>query len=179
MPPLFSLCSYLLLGMLNVFTCHAELSEEESDYEFEYEVLSAGSAEPWDDTYGGWVSGNDTKAVLDIGGSVTQNNSVMECEHDNGERFDREELRPSASMAESQDDKGVVPNAEEPDKNMEPEEATPFDFEDLEQLMFEIGNVRDSLRLMPDFQRREMAAKLAMKMAAMFGGGSSDDDEVD
>jgi hypothetical protein len=30
---------------------------------------------------------------------------------------------------------------------------------------------------MPDFQRREMAANLAMKMAAMFGGGSDVDDE--
>jgi alpha- and gamma-adaptin-binding protein p34 len=39
--------------------------------------------------------------------------------------------------------------------------------------MSEIGNMRSNLRLMPNFQRREMAAKLAMKMAAMFG----DDDE--
>jgi alpha- and gamma-adaptin-binding protein p34 len=39
--------------------------------------------------------------------------------------------------------------------------------------MSEIGNVRSNLRLMPDFQRREMAAKLATKMAAMFG----DDEE--
>ena len=52
-----------------------------------------------------------------------------------------------------------------------------LDLEDLERLMSEIGNVRDSLRLMPDFQRREMAAKLALKMATMFGASSEDDDE--
>lgn len=48
-----------------------------------------------------------------------------------------------------------------------------YGLDDLEKLMSEIGNMRSNLRLMPDFQRREMAAKLAMKMAAMFG----DDDE--
>jgi hypothetical protein len=40
--------------------------------------------------------------------------------------------------------------------------------------MSEIGNMRSNLRLVPDFQRREMAAKLAMKMATMFG--DSDDE---
>jgi alpha- and gamma-adaptin-binding protein p34 len=48
-----------------------------------------------------------------------------------------------------------------------------YGLDDLEKIMSEIGNMRSNLRLMPDFQRREMAAKLAMKMAAMFG----DDDE--
>ena len=48
-----------------------------------------------------------------------------------------------------------------------------YGLDDLEKLMSEIGNMLSNLRLMPDFQRRDMAAKLAMKMAAMFG----DDDE--
>jgi len=48
-----------------------------------------------------------------------------------------------------------------------------YGLDGLEKLMSEIGNMQSNLRLMPDFQRREMAAKLAMKMAAMFG----DDDE--
>jgi hypothetical protein len=52
-----------------------------------------------------------------------------------------------------------------------------LEIEDLEQLMSEIGNMRSGLRLMPDFQRREMAAKLAMKMASLFGG-DSDDGEI-
>ncbi|CAK7355507.1 unnamed protein product [Dovyalis caffra] len=138
-----------------------EISEEESDYEFDYEVLSAGSAEPWDDTYGGWVSANGATAIQDVGGQ---------------EKFDKE-MQPSSSAMELLDDKGVVPDVHEPCDNGDSDEVTPFDFEDLEQLLSEIGNVRDSLRLMPDFQRRDLAANLAMKMAAMFGGGSDDDNE--
>jgi hypothetical protein len=86
-------------------------------------------------------------------------------------------MQPSSSATELQGDKRAVPDVQEPCENGESDEVTPFDFEDLEQLMSEIGNVRDNLRLMPDFQRREMAANLAMKMAAMFGGGSDVDDE--
>lgn len=54
------------------------------------------------------------------------------------------------------------------------DESKILDVEDLEQLMSEIGNMRSGLRLMPDFQRREMAAKLAMKMASLFGGDSDE-----
>ena len=54
-------------------------------------------------------------------------------------------------------------------------EIEELSFESLEQLMSEIGSTRENLRLMPDFQRREAAAKLAMKMAALFGeDGDSD-----
>ena len=56
-------------------------------------------------------------------------------------------------------------------------EAKCLELEDLEQLMSEIGNMRAGLRLMPDFQRRDMAAKLAMKMASIFGG-ESDEEEI-
>ncbi|RYQ81255.1 hypothetical protein Ahy_Scaffold1g107233 isoform E [Arachis hypogaea] len=52
-----------------------------------------------------------------------------------------------------------------------------LDLDDLEQMMSEIGNMRASLRLMPDFQRREMAAKLAMKMASVFEGESDDEEK--
>lgn len=156
-----------------------EISDEESDYELEYEVLSGGSAEPWDDTYGGWVSANGRTVIPDEGGSVTENNYVKECENENREKLDREEMWPSSSASELQGDKKVVPDVQEPCENGDSDEVTPFEFEDLEQLMSEIGNVRDNLRLMPDFQRREMAANLAMKMAAMFGGGSDDDVEVE
>ncbi|MED6201281.1 hypothetical protein PIB30_093343, partial [Stylosanthes scabra] len=38
-----------------------------------------------------------------------------------------------------------------------------LDLEALDQMMSEIGNMHASLRLMLDFQRREIAAKLAMK----------------
>ncbi|KAJ9146842.1 hypothetical protein P3X46_029063 [Hevea brasiliensis] len=156
-----------------------DLSEEESDYEVEYEVLSAGSAEPWDDTHGGWVSANGTSSVSDKKGSVDLNNHITEHDQENWKKFDNEELQPSTSMVALQDDKEVVPKVADPNKDTETNEVTPFDFEDLEQLMSEIGNMRDNMRFMPDFQRREMAAELAMKMAAMFGGGTDDEEEFD
>ncbi|KAK6916969.1 B3 DNA binding domain [Dillenia turbinata] len=59
------------------------------------------------------------------------------------------------------------------------EEETCNELEDLEQLMFEIGNMRDNLRLMPDFQRSKIAAQSAMKLAIMFGGSSEHEDGVD
>lgn len=70
-----------------------------------------------------------------------------------------EQRKSSASKAEGQ----------------ELDEDLQFGYDDLERLMGEIGNMRGNLRLMPDFQRREMAAKLALKMAAMFGESSDED----
>lgn len=70
-----------------------------------------------------------------------------------------EQRKSSASKAEG----------EELDEDLQ------FGYDDLERLMGEIGNMRGNLRLMPDFQRREMAAKLALKMAAMFGESSDED----
>ncbi|GKV30227.1 hypothetical protein SLEP1_g39065 [Rubroshorea leprosula] len=156
-----------------------ELSEEESEYEFDYEVLSGGSAEPWDDTEERWVSAKGTSNPLpDTGPSAVQNNYVRECEQENATSCTKEELQDPTFTSKLEDEviEGVVPNAQGPDKASESDELAPYDFEDLEQLMSEIGNIRDNLRLMPDFQRREMAAKMALKMAAMFGGGSDDED---
>lgn len=87
--------------------------------------------------------------------------------------------QPSTSRSPGQDEfeVNVLQKASEPEKSTELEENDHLGFEDVEQLMNEIGNIRGSLRLMPDFQRREMAGKLAMKMAAMFGGDSSGDEE--
>ncbi|KAK3034195.1 hypothetical protein RJ639_034335 [Escallonia herrerae] len=152
-----------------------DFSEEESDYEIEYEMLSAGSAEPWDDTDGGWVTANRTAASTETGGLVAQNRDAKDSD---GERVIRpvgEELPPSTSTSQLQEeiDTEVIPSAQEADG------GTHYEFEDLEQLMSEIGNMRDSLRLMPDFQRREMAANLAMKMAVMFGDSSGDEGGVD
>ncbi|KAI4386873.1 hypothetical protein MLD38_004760 [Melastoma candidum] len=86
---------------------------------------------------------------------------------------------PLASTAETsamEDDDGAEHNEPEGADACEAKEDKQLDFEDLEQLMIEIGNMRSNLFLMPDFQRREMAAKLAMKMASMFGGTSDEDD---
>lgn len=153
------------------------MSSGESDYEFEYEILSAGSDEPWDGTDKGWVSANGITSFPDRASCVAQNRSVVEHDPENVPGSDEEKLRPSTSMAPLQDenDLGVITDPSE--KTTELDEGTHFDFEDLEQLMSEIGNMRDSVRLMPDFQRREMAAKLAMKMASMFGDGSDDDND--
>lgn len=159
-------------------------SEEESDYEFEYDILSAGSAEPYDDTdkEWGWVSANGVAGTSDMGRLDAHNNLVQENETGSV----NEEPRTSTSTAALHgviNKEVVVPNVEEPDQDTELDQAqeldagTTFEIEDLEQLMSEIGNMRDSLRLMPDFQRREMAAKLAMKMASMFGGESDNEQE--
>ncbi|MCD7459514.1 hypothetical protein HAX54_041160 [Datura stramonium] len=150
-----------------------ELSDEESDYELEYEILSAGSAEPWDDTDIGWVSADGPVATTGTEGSVSNGKSE--------ERLITGEMQPSssASQLEGESDRKKIPRADAADDDSEDDKGTTYDFENLEQLMSEIGNVRDSLRLMPDFQRREMAANLAMKMAAMFGDSSGDEGGFD
>ncbi|KAK4758764.1 hypothetical protein SAY87_020065 [Trapa incisa] len=153
--------------------------EKESDYEFDYEILSAGSAEPWDDTEAEWVSAGDPGASSRIGESTSENVSGTKYNEENGIRhdevenqsFDKEKTlceatRGSDNAAEGSND---TPEGEEGSSGS-------FDFEDLEQLMSEIGNIRDNLRFMPDFQRREMAAKLAMKMASMFCSSSDRED---
>lgn len=172
----------LILGA-DCFHLHcSEISEEESDFEFEYEVLSAGSAEPWDDRDGGWVSADGSAATIHAeSSSVTQNIKGKGCDESTDIQSVGGEQQPSTSMSHSVEEIGkeVLHNACEPDNASELDKGTPYDFEDLEQLMSEIGNMRDSLRLMPDFQRREMAAKLALKMAAMFGDSSGDEEGFD
>ncbi|KAM7274218.1 hypothetical protein ACFE04_028882 [Oxalis oulophora] len=152
-----------------------ESSDEESDFELEYEVLSAGSA--WDDTEE-WVSASGTHSNLENSSgtkSVGQNGASHNDDDDNDDK-DKEHPQPSTSV-QSEKDNGEVIYNEASENGNESDKDTPFDFEDMEQLMSEIGNVRSNLRLMPDFQRREMAAQLAMKMALMFGDAS--DGELD
>ncbi|XP_030523793.1 uncharacterized protein LOC115736304 isoform X1 [Rhodamnia argentea] len=156
-----------------------ESSEEESDYELEYEILSAGSAEPWNDTDEGWVSASGSTVTSNAGGStVARNTSVVESDHEHGESYDRKDETVSTSgtaLVDKNNDAGSSVT-KDPEEFTEPDLDNQIDFEDLEHLMSEIGNIRSNLRFMPDYQRREMAAKLAMKMASMFGG-SSDDEE--
>ncbi|KAK7266482.1 hypothetical protein RIF29_19126 [Crotalaria pallida] len=153
-----------------------ESSSEESDFELEYEVLSGGSADLWDDTEQGWVSAPS----LDTGGSsISHNNPHTECKHEDGTKSDKElQASTSGTAFQDENDKEVVSNIHD----MEEEKADRgevLDIDDLEQLMSEIGNMRSSLRLMPDFQRREMAAKLAMKMASVFGGESDEEEDIE
>lgn len=149
------------------------MSDEESDYEIEYEALSAGSAEPWDDTDGGWVSAVSSVATSYAGSSVTQTIEAKECE-DKDIISVKGEQEPSTSKSHSAEEngRGALTNADESEEASELNMGAHYEFEDLEQIMSEIGNMRDSLRLVPDFQRREMAAKLALKMAAMFEDSS-------
>ncbi|MFQ6623369.1 hypothetical protein Gotur_003820 [Gossypium turneri] len=156
-------------------------SEEEPDYQFEYEVLSVGSAEPGNEMVEEWVSASPANTFLDIAKSVDAGNSVTECAPGNIAGCKKEELHTFltfSGLGEKID--RMEPNAEEAGlaSASEVDDGPHYDFEDLEQLMSEIGNIRSNLRLMPDFQRREMAAKLAIKMAAMFGGDSDDEEEI-
>lgn len=155
-----------------------ELSEEESDFEFEYEILSAGSADPWDDTEVGWVSANGDATTSGTSGAIEQNFDSQDCVQKSQNRSVEGQPQPLTSTHQSH---GKTNEEEEMKFHVagtasEPDEGSTYDFEDLDQLMCEIGNMRDSLRLLPDFQRREMAANLAMKMAAMFGDSSGDEE---
>ncbi|KAL1208255.1 hypothetical protein V5N11_034970 [Cardamine amara subsp. amara] len=152
-----------------------DLSEEESEYKLEYEVLSAGSADPWENIDERWVSASEMHSDADSGGSTSQENLNVENNMVKPKKVVDEELRPSGSRLEPQNetDRAIVTDG----KPLDTEEDKCFEFEDVEQLMSEIGNIRDNLPLMPDFQRREIAANLAMKMASMFGGDSDDEEE--
>jgi hypothetical protein len=150
------------------------LSEEESEYELEYEVLSAGSGDPWDNIEERWVSASETHSHADAGGSTSQENLHVENSMVKPNKVD-EELLPSGSRLELQNDTDRAIVTDEKPLGTENEKC--YEFEDVEQLMSEIGNIRDNLRLMPDFQRREIAANLAMKMASMFGGDTDDEEE--
>lgn len=145
--------------------------EEESDFELEYEILSAGSAEPWDEPEEGWVSATSPAAPSSSGQSVTQSIQAKKSNQEDGGNSGVPSLASVDNTGETRDDSELGLKEEE-----QAGKGAQFELEEIEQLMSEIGNVRDSLRLMPDFQRREMAAKLAMRMANMFGGDSSDDE---
>ncbi|KAL5172919.1 Ras-related protein RabC [Glycine soja] len=150
-----------------------ELSSEESDYEQEYEVLSAGSAD-WDESEHGWISASS----LDSGGSAPQNNPGTVGQHEDGIKSDKESHPTTSSTAiQDESEKDMVHNTMDSEGDGKENEGKCLELEDLEHLMSEIGNMRAGLRLMPDFQRRDMAAKLAMKMASIFGG-ESDEEEI-
>ena len=146
--------------------------EEESDYEPEYEVLSSASAEPWDDI--GWMSADGPISTSESGMPMEKVPNVSGRESE--DKSIREENQPSTSASQLPKELDHE-KAFEADPTSELNDDKTYEFEDLETLMAEIGNVRNGLRLMPDFQRREMAAKLAMKMAVMFGDSSGGEEE--
>ncbi|KAF5203809.1 Gtp binding protein [Thalictrum thalictroides] len=190
-----SLSAHMWLGMilksgnmtaLPYPTGEEESSEEESDYEVEYEILSAGSAEPFDDTEV-WVSANGASTSTDAKGPSAENLSInyqnREPDTNNQEPDTNiaSHVQPvnTESLEQQNPDTEASANGNVLASTTQQDGDTCFGFEDVEQLMNEIGNVRGNLRLMPDFQRREMAAKLAIKMAAMFGDSSAYEEGFD
>ncbi|KAK4368232.1 hypothetical protein RND71_012024 [Anisodus tanguticus] len=136
-----------------------ELSDD-SDYELEYEILSAGSADPWDDRDVAWVSADGQIGTTGREGSVGYDPADEGPSVKSEIRANGGELQPSssASLLKGNVDREEMHRTDAAIGVSESDKGTAYDFEDLEQLMFEIGNIRGSLRLMPDFQRREMAA---------------------
>ncbi|KAL0380022.1 UNVERIFIED_CONTAM: hypothetical protein Sangu_0066500 [Sesamum angustifolium] len=143
-----------------------EESEEESDYEPEYEKLSSGSAEPWDDV--GWMSADGPVSTSGTGGPLERDRDILDgdCEAKSG----GEDCQPSTSASQLPEalDREEANVAHEADRASELDEDKAYDFEDLEMLMAEIGNMRSGLRLMPDFQRRKWL-QVGHEMAAMLG----------
>ncbi|KAJ0968863.1 hypothetical protein J5N97_021740 [Dioscorea zingiberensis] len=199
-----------------------EMTDDESDYEIDYERLS-GSDEPIDDTGGPSLSmqessvrtadegvtdgiahtrnseeinektidGHGDKVEISsvkepgnvscvLPGNITLENSVEEksvnqhamdgdadLKH-NGETSANQMLESSVEISEKAEVHAAMPSESDDDD-------LHFGFDDIERLMGEINNMRDNSRLMPDYQRRETAAKLALKVAAMFGDSSDED----
>ncbi|XP_077246348.1 uncharacterized protein LOC143886293 [Tasmannia lanceolata] len=161
-----------------------DLSDEESDYESEYEILSRGSAEPWDNMDESWVALNDFPAPIntgdewsdfaaatDVGDGSTYGSIPI---HDQDQKVitsdDAAESQISSSKAQVPEESEIkAPKSSDSNNEMH------LGYEDLEQLMCEISLMRENLKLMPDFQRKETAAKVAMKMASMFADSSDDE----
>lgn len=183
-------------------------TDNESDYEIEYEVLSKGDDESWDNTdnpspsstvllagnrdeklgYEGNIGGNsdmgtesenDTEAFSAFHSPPSPRINLaseeeIEREHCTSKEPNQDQKHEEVTE-QGQTSTSELEGQEYADDGVELDDDLQFSYDDLERLMGEIGNMRGNLRLMPDFQRREMAAKLAMKMAAMFGESGDED----
>lgn len=179
----------------------AESTDDESEYEFEYEALSHGSDEEWS----GYSDAVVTRMHNETADGINQDpkhemSNIHEAEVETSSSTPAPALERGIVIHEPSAEINIVENLrgkqegeisveQKPGSNFEEQEGLGSDvvnindldedahygLDDLERLMFEIGNMRDNLRLMPDFQRREMAANLALKMAAMFGDVSDDE----
>lgn len=167
--------------------------DDESDFEIEYEVLSGPPDEPWE-----FVSSTSKEAGIGDEQVTTRNSQDLEHEIAVGDNKVDLSTSSKASVGASSPHSSDISSEtiKKPDQtcdedtvaeqlarevggntvdSVESDEDAQYGHEDLERLMCEIGSMRDSLRLMPDFQRRDMAAKLAVKMASMFGYSSDED----
>ncbi|KAM0929007.1 hypothetical protein ACQ4PT_001893 [Festuca glaucescens] len=159
-----------------------ESTDDELNYEFEYEVLSHASDEQWEfvgesSTSRSLEGLDEAKAMQestqqDVNGSADSSSSnplPNDRSIESAEENPVTKVHTDSTGADTSEDQQTA--TLEVNKLLEDDH---YGLDDLERLMSEIGNMRSNLRLVPDFQRREMAAKLAMKMATMFG--DSDDE---
>eukprot|EP00252_Welwitschia_mirabilis_P002522 TRINITY_DN12488_c0_g1_i1.p1 TRINITY_DN12488_c0_g1~~TRINITY_DN12488_c0_g1_i1.p1 ORF type:complete len:420 (-),score=104.86 TRINITY_DN12488_c0_g1_i1:63-1322(-) len=158
-----------------------DFSEDESNYEIEYELLSNGSAD-FDDS---WVS-VDSSVRCSIAPEQRDNTEF----HENSNKPSNSEVKShdvpigSIEVKGSTSQTGSVSEAENKSAttsvastmtNADVTSQKEVSMNDLEQLMHEMAYMRENLRLMPDSHRREIAGKLAMKMAYIFADeGDSD-----
>uniref|UniRef100_A0A0D9W8N3 Uncharacterized protein n=1 Tax=Leersia perrieri TaxID=77586 RepID=A0A0D9W8N3_9ORYZ len=159
-----------------------ESTDDESNYEFEYEVLSHGSDEQWE-----FIGESSTSRDLEgLNEEATTHDTTHQVVDADAKSVASNSL-PNGRMTETAEEKLVSQNHKSEVNNVEAHAGTAevsklfedehYGLDDLERLMSEIGNMRSNVRLMPDFQRREMAAQLAMKMAAMFGDNDEEGSE--
>lgn len=201
-------------------------SDEECEFEIEYEVLSKGSTEPWDNLDEAWDTMNDIGAAgypthstdkmafedrdkklestLEDAAGTSSRDHGLEPPQTELPNTEEVEVKANASpedrmLSPKEDSSSLLDESQIQDRETQsenifkveaplnltieeedfqfskPDEAMHMNMEDLEQLMCEISHMRENLRLMPDFQRRERAANLAMKMAVMFADGEDED----
>ncbi|KAK9130837.1 hypothetical protein Sjap_011324 [Stephania japonica] len=82
-----------------------DLSEEESDFELEYEILFASSVEPWDDTED-WVSENIPSTSSDMNGVYSSTVSHQNHGHESAlNALDVQRSIPKAQVTEKLDTK--------------------------------------------------------------------------
>ncbi|VAH36506.1 unnamed protein product [Triticum turgidum subsp. durum] len=167
-----------------------ESTDDELTYEFDYEVLSHASDEQWEfigesSTSRSLEGLDEAKSMQDNTQQVVNGNASSSAPNPlpNDRSTEPAEENPVTQSHATEDSSNHVDNTgadtSEDQRTDTPEvnalfEDDHYGVDDLERLMSEIGNMRSNLRLVPDFQRREMAAKIAMKMATMFG--DSDDE---
>lgn len=96
---------------------------------------------------------------------------IVVVEHSEGAEHLKTSTTTSADVLETADFRGFEKIQKSVSKNKD------HGAEDLEKMMHEVASMRENMRNMPDIQRREMAAQLAMRMASMFLDDDEDDDE--
>lgn len=185
-----------------------DFSDDDSDFEIEYELLSNGSAEPWDGVEEPWMTvDNGTHEILvreegennepkdiphgQVNETQVQQQNVATSIHPqkdglasrtpvvSADDSNKSEASSSLNSIVTEQDLSGAPETEQGIEDAKTRERRERSFEELEQLMLEMAHIRENLRLMPDTQRKEMAAKLALKMASTFADKEEEDDSSD